>query len=260
MIQAVTTPAQQAEFVRRIAGKPYFAATMGTCCALFGAHPASGWQFYLLPGQAALTLRGGTATLCGVLPTGEAGEEAVEELQGFLSFMGADRLLSEGTPPVPWQPAEALLVWELPQGRQLPMPPAPPPELRRTDHPSMQPVSRLVFPDSLEEQEEFYAVACTALAHGLGRCRALLEGEAPVCTVGCYAMSETEAYMSAGVTDPIWRGRGLAGWLIVGLANDLAVARTVRFTSAPALEPFYRRLGFVCCGTIQQSKRKWEQR
>ena len=89
MIQAVTTPAQQAEFVRRIAGKPYFAATMGTCCALFGAHPASGWQFYLLPGQAALTLRGGTATLCGVLPAGEAGEEAVEELQGRLRCCGS---------------------------------------------------------------------------------------------------------------------------------------------------------------------------
>ena len=95
MIQAVTTPAQQAEFIRRIAGKPYFAATMGTHCALFSAHPASGWQFYLLPGQAALALRGGTATLCGALPAGEAGEEAVEELQGFLCFMGADRLLRE---------------------------------------------------------------------------------------------------------------------------------------------------------------------
>lgn len=259
MIQAVTTPAQQAEFARRIAGKPYFAATMGTHCALFGAHPASGWQFYLLPGQAALTLRGGTATLCGALPFGEAGGEAAEELQGFLSFMGADRLLSEGTPPVPWQPAEPLLVWELPQSRRLPLPPAPPPELMLTDCPSMQPVSRLVFPDSREEAEQFYATACTALAHGIGTCRALLEGAATVCTVGCYEQSETEAYLSAGVTDPVWRGRGLAGWLIVGLANDLAEARTVRFTSVPALEAFYRRLGFLRCGTIQQSKREWEQ-
>lgn len=260
MIQAVTTPAQQAEFARRIAGKPYFAATMGTHCALFGAHPASGWQFYLLPGQAALTLRGGTATLCGALPSGEAGGEAAEELQGFLSFMGADRLLSEGTPPVPWQPAEPLLVWELPRGRQLPLPAAPPPELTLTDCPSMQPVSRLVFPDSREEAEQFYATACTALAHGIGTCRALLEGAVPVCTVGCYEQSETEAYLSAGVTDPVWRGRGLAGWLIVGLANDLAAVRTVRFTSVPALEAFYRRLGFLRCGTIQQSKREWEQR
>lgn len=260
MIQAVTTPAQQAEFTRRIAGKPYFAATMGTHCALFSAHPASGWQFYLLPGQAALALRGGTATLCGALPAGAAGGEAVEELQGFLCFMGADRLLSEGTPPIPWQPAETLLLWELPQGKRLPLPPAPPPELIFTDCPSMQPVSRLVFPDSGDEQEQFYTTACTALAHGIGTCRALLSGQTPVCTVGCYEQSETEAYMSAGVTDPAWRGRGLAGWLIVGLANELAAARTARFTSVPALEGFYRRLGFWCCGTIQQSKREWEER
>ncbi len=57
---------------------------MGTQCALFGSHPASGWQFYLLPGTGVLSLRGGTANLCGALPPGEAGEEAAEELQGFL--------------------------------------------------------------------------------------------------------------------------------------------------------------------------------
>ena len=51
MIQSVTTPAQWAEFLRRIAGKPYFEAVLGTHLALFGAHPASGWVFYLLPGQ-----------------------------------------------------------------------------------------------------------------------------------------------------------------------------------------------------------------
>ena len=55
MIQAVATPAHRAEFLRRIAGKPYFAATMGTRCTLFGAHPASGWRFYLLPGTLTIT-------------------------------------------------------------------------------------------------------------------------------------------------------------------------------------------------------------
>ena len=52
MIQAITTPQQQAEYRWRIAGKPYFESVLGTHLALFGAHPASGWMFYLLPGTA----------------------------------------------------------------------------------------------------------------------------------------------------------------------------------------------------------------
>ena len=49
----------------------------------------------------------------------------------------------------------------------------------------MLPISRLVFPDSDAEADEFYSTACTALAHGVGNCRALLHGRKPVCTVGC---------------------------------------------------------------------------
>ncbi len=259
MIQSVSTPEYRAEFARRIRNKPYFEATMGTHCALFGEHPASGWSFYLLPGTAALALRGGTATLCGQLPAGEAGEEAAEELQGFLRFIQVDRLLSEQHPLEGWQPAESLLLWELPQGNALPLPAAPPAELQLNKQPAMLPVSRLVFPDSEAEQEQFYSLACTAVAHGIGCCRVLMYHHTPVCTVGCYEQSNGEAYMAAGVTAPEWRGRGLAGWLIVQLANELAAKRTVRFASAPALQPFYTRLGFLQSGTIQQYTREWEK-
>lgn len=257
MIRTLTTPGDRQEFDRRIGGRPYFEATMGTHCALFGAHPASGWQFCLLPGQAALALRGGTAALCGALPTGEAGAEAREELAGFLRFLGVDRLVA-GTPPdLPgWAEAEPLQLRELPRGGRLPLPPAPPPELRLTAHPPMQPVSRLIFPHSPAEQEAFYSLACTALAHGIGTCRALLAGQDPVCTVGCYEQSREEAYLSAGVTAPDWQGRGLASWLIADLANELAAARTVRFACAPALGPFYDRLGFARAGTLLQFTRK----
>lgn len=258
MIQSVNSPAYRAEFARRIRNKPYFEATMGTHCALFGAHPASGWNFYLLPGTAALALRGGTATLCGHLPAGEAGEEAAEELQGFLHFLRVDRLLSEQQTLAGWRLAEPLLLWELPRGAALPLPAAPPSELQYSEQPSMLPVSRLVFPDSEAEQETFYSLACTAIAHGIGCCRALLDHGTPVCTVGCYEQSDGEAYMAAGVTAPAWRGRGLAGWLIVRLANELAVERIVRFASAPALRMFYTRLGFRLAGTIQQFTREWE--
>ena len=90
MITSATTPAQQAEFARRIAGKPYFAAVMGTALTLFGQKPGSGWSFYLLPGGA-LALRGGTATLCGALPDADT----AEELQSFLQFVCTDRVLTE---------------------------------------------------------------------------------------------------------------------------------------------------------------------
>lgn len=245
MIQAVTTPAQGAEYAGRLAGKPYFESVLGTRLALFGAHPAVGWRFYLPPGTAALCVHGGTAALCGALPSADAREE----LADFLRFAGADTLLCEQTPPPGWRAAAPLTVWELPRGHALPQPPALA-GLTLTKNPPMQPVARLAFADA-DEQDNFYAEACAAIAHGLGTCRALLDDAgAPVCTVGCYAQSTTESWMSAGVTAPAWRGRGLAGSLIVGLANELAADRTVRFACEPALDGFYRRLGFIQTGII----------
>ena len=73
MIQSASTSALRAEYLRRLADKPYFAANLGTHLNLFGRHPASGWAFYLLPGSAVLELRGGSAVLCGELPGGDAG-------------------------------------------------------------------------------------------------------------------------------------------------------------------------------------------
>ena len=106
MIQSVSTPELQTEFLRRIAHKPYFESTLGTHLHLFGNHPASGWAFYLLPGSAVLELRGGSAVLCGALRGGEAGEDAREELTGFLRFLHADTLRTEHPLTLPgWQPA-----------------------------------------------------------------------------------------------------------------------------------------------------------
>ena len=41
-------------------------------------------------------------------------------------------------------------------------------------------------------------------------------------TVGAYAMANGEAYMAMGETLPELRGRGIGGWLIPYLANELA--------------------------------------
>ena len=156
-----------------------------------------------------------------------------------------------------WRPAAPLTLWELPKGRALPLPPAPPAELVPDKAPSMLPVSRLVFAESDAEADEFYSAACTALAHGVGTCRALLHNGRPVCTVGCYEQSDTESYMAAGVTDPAWQGRGLARYLIVGLANELTAERAVRFACFPALCGFYAQLGFLQIGKIQHYTTDW---
>lgn len=258
MIQSVSTAEDKTEYLLRLSGKPYFEAVLGTHLHLFGNHPASGWAFYLLPGSAVLELRGGSAVLCGALPGGEAGEDAREELTGFLRFLHADTLRTEHPLTLPgWQPAAPLTLWELPKGRALPLPPAPPAELVPDKAPSMLPVSRLVFAESDAEADEFYSAACTALAHGVGTCRALLHNGRPVCTVGCYEQSDTESYMAAGVTDPAWQGRGLARYLIVGLANELTAERAVRFACFPALCGFYAQLGFLQIGKIQHYTTDW---
>ncbi len=260
MIQAVTTPGQQEEYRRRIHGKPYFEAVLGTHLALFGAHPASGWMFYLLPGTAVLELRGGSGALCGDLPDDA---DTREELQGFLQFLHVDRLRCEHPLPAAygctWQPDIPLTLWKLPRGSTLPLPKSPADDWQLTldTTPSMLPISRLVFAENEAEADEFYSTACTALAHGVGQCRALLYGGKPVCTVGCYEQSAAEAYMAAGVTAPDWRGRGLAGWLIVSLGNELATEKDVCFLCWPHLCHFYQQLKFIQTGIIQQYTTDW---
>ena len=138
----------------------------------------------------------------------------------------------------------------------LPLPPAPPAALMLTEQPAMLPVSRLAFADKAQA-DGFYSAACTAMAHGIGCCHALLQDGAPVCTVGCFSQSKTESYMSAGVTAPAWRGRGLAGWLIVRMANELAQQRDAVFACEQALNGWYRSLGFRQNGIIQQYITDW---
>ena len=210
MIQSASTPELQTEFLRRIAHKPYFESTLGTHLHLFGNHPASGWAFYLLPGSAVLELRGGSAVLCGALPGGEAGEDAREELTGFLRFLHADTLRTEHPLTLPgWQPAAPLTLWELPKGRTLPLPPAPRPELVPDKAPSMLPVSRLVFAESDAEADEFYSAACTALAHGAGHLPRAAAQRQTRLHGGLLRAERYRELHGRGVTDP--RGRA-GGW------------------------------------------------
>lgn len=250
MITAVTNPQQAAEFGRRIAQKPYFDAAMGTSLALFGGKPGSGWLFYLLPGNAALAARGGTANICGTLPD-DAGE-SMGELADFLQFLGIDCAICEQMPPAGWREEKILHRFTLPAHTRLCLPPAP--ELAQgltlARTPRLGPVAALLFPEDKEEREQFYSNACTAIAHGYGRCLALQRRDgAVVSTVGCYAVSAAEAYLSAGETAEAWRGQGLGGWLIATMANEQADAgRDATFLCEKNRCRFYQRLGFTPSG------------
>ena len=207
MIQSVSTAEHKTEYLRRLSGKPYFEAALGTHLRLFGQHRPAGGPSICCPAQRCWSCAA-AVPWSAVRCRGSAGEDAREELAGFLRFLCADRLRTEQPLALAgWQPAAPLTLWELPQGSALPLPPAYPAELVRDTAPSMLPVSRLVFAENDAEADEFYSTACTALAHGVGVCHALLQDGCPVCTVGCYEQSDTESYMAAGVTDPVWRGR-----------------------------------------------------
>ena len=211
MIQSVSTAEDKTEYLRRLSGKPYFEAVLGTHLHLFGNHPASGWAFYLLPGSAVLELRGGSAVLCGALPGGEAGEDAREELTGFLRFLHADTLRTEHPLTLPgWRPAAPLTLWELPKGRALPLPPAPPggacPGQSAVDAAGQPPC----LAESDAEADEFYSAACTALGPvgwaPAARCCTTADLSA---RVGCYEQSDTESYMAGGRDRPrVARARG----------------------------------------------------
>lgn len=258
VITRVTTPAQKAAFAAAICGKPHFGAVMGTDLALWADNPGAPVQLYLAYG-AALTVGGRRAQLCGDLPDRDAWQQLVD----FLRFCGVERLLC-AKPCLPHcQPGERLNLYELPMGARLPAPPLPPlvadGTLVLSTTPPMGAVAALLFPGTGQgaqaDRDYFYSVACTAINHGIGCCRALLRGGVPVTTVGCYEKAGGQAYMAAGVTAQELRGQGLGGWLIASLANELAAAgNRVAFLCADNRCHFYERLGFTHSGALYNTE------
>ena len=238
MIQAVTTPAHKQAFATAIQGAPYFRAVMGRDLALWADNPGAPVRLFTLPG-AALTLNGSTAQLCGT-------PQDWEELLSFLQFAGIAHLIAEKTPLLPAAAEEQLFLYSMPPQDRLPM---------AQEHqgymlnrsPSVLRLATQLFPQEPERQDCYYSETCTALAHGFARVLALQDAAGrPVSTVGAYAMANGEAYMAMGETLPELRGRGIGGWLIPYLANELAgEGWTVTFLCAAERCRFYERLGFV---------------
>ena len=169
-----------------------------------------------------------------------------EELLSFLQFAGITHLIAEETPLLPAAAGEPLFLYSMPPQDRLPL---------AQEHqgymlnrsPSVLRLATQLFPQEPERQDCYYSETCTALAHGFARVLALQDAAGrPVSTVGAYAMANGEAYMAMGETLPELRGRGIGGWLIPYLANELAgEGWTVTFLCAAERCRFYERLGFV---------------
>ena len=175
MIQAVTTPQQQAEYCRRIAGKPYFASVLGTHLRIVRRAP--GQRVDVLPAAR----HGGAGTArrqrrcCAVAcPTARThARNCRASCDSCTSTACGANTRWPAAYGNTWQSGKPLTLWTLPQGRALPLPKPPARKwgLTLDTAPSMLPISRLVFSESDAEADEFYSTACTALAHGYGTCR-----------------------------------------------------------------------------------------
>lgn len=248
MISAAAAPAQKRDVRRRIAPFPALRAMLGQDLALWDGNPGAPVRFFVLDG-AALALYGENAWLCG----SPVSPEAWEELRDFLRFVGVRRLRCTAAAPAGWQEETSLCCCALPQKRPLPL--ATPPAGTRLDRqPPVGEVADFLFAEDRTRRDDFYAATCPALARGLARLWALRgpAGEM-LSTVGAYALWEGEAYMAMGQTLAGQRGRGLGGWLIPALANELAAEGwQPTFLCKPKRRRFYERLGFLCKGEYKQ--------
>lgn len=244
-IRLLRSAADKAAFTAAIAGRPVYRALLGRDFRLWADNPGAPTRLYWLP-QAALALSGRSAQLCGAV-------EDWEELILFLRFAGVERLMADRPAPLPLR--RTLHLFGLEAGERLPLGDRPA-GLVLDKAPSVGAVAELAFPgaENAARRDAFYSETCTAVAHGLARVWALRTADgALVSMVGAYAMADGEAYLATGETVPGQRGRGIGGWLIPALANDLAAEGwQITLLCADNRRRFYTRLGFRAMGTYDQ--------
>ena len=253
MICAVNSAQTRRRFAAALADPRAAGVTcqLGAMEAVFGPLSGSGWQFYTSgEGETpfALGVRGQTALL--------AGPADAEELAGFLGFLGVCRLRAAGMAPEGWTLRRRYSRMLLPVGEQLPRRELPAAFVLQ-EHPAVSQVTEFLCQgESLSRDQQtrdcFYSETCTLVNHG----RALLlaarsrTGEIAA-TAGAYAIWNKTAYLAGVETRQDARGNGLAGALVTGLANQLAEQGIlVELLCLPALEEFYRRLGFIKQGEV----------
>lgn len=218
--------------------------------AAFHALPGSGWSFYTNGEQEspfALAVQGSHALLVGLADT--------EELDSFLTFLGVQRLKTDGIVPQGWN------VQERPR-RFVFTPDMPHFHRERSASvildmmPSMAEVAAFfqqgeTFAQASQDVlDAFYSEACTLRNHGLAQIWALRKQGKLVATAGAYAIWNNTAYLAGVETCAEERKQGYAGSLVAALTEHfIKQGIGVELLCKPGSEGFYRALGFTEQGT-----------
>ncbi len=236
---AALNPKNSSRFAALVRTDPFLGCQMEVDARLFG-HCDHLMRFFVCE-QGALEIKGDTAYLAGAADG--------EELAGMLAFAGVRRIVTAGSLPLGWRENGRLAAMEYRPGSPLPLPAgisidtAPPP----ADLLQVVACEGITGPGA----DNFYSEVCTKRNHGRGQFWLARQGDTPVATAGCYALTHTRAYLAGGVTLPEYRRRGIGSGLCAALAAELAATgRTVGLVCRPEREPFYQKMGFVRQGWL----------
>lgn len=222
-------------FLRLAGADPFLGPQLEVDARLFGH--CDGLMRFFVCEEGALEIKGDTALL--------AGRADGAELAGMLAFAGVRRIVTAGELPMGWRENGRLAAMEYCPGS--PLPPLPPGISVDTAAP-VSDLLRVVACEGITGPgaDNFYSEVCTKRNHGLGQFWLARQGDIPVATAGCYALTAARAYLAGVVTLPEYRRRGIGGGLCAALAADLAAGgRTVGLLCRPEREPFYQKLGFA---------------
>ena len=230
----------QSGFAALLAQDPVIGGQIATaldCCGEKGERCG----FYRIDTSAALLVQGGGALLCGRLTAPQR-----EELAAFLRFAGV-RGVTGRIPALPGWRGQPITEMLLMPGGSPPVPPLPEGVRLCTDPPLWPLREGGLLPDTVDP-DGWYAGACARRARGLAEIWTLEQAGRTVAAAGLYSLRGAPfgGYLSGVFTLPEERGRGYASVLTAALAAGRRVP--VRLLCDPALEGFYRRLGFAAAG------------
>lgn len=236
---AALNPQNSPRFVSLVRTDPFLGCQMEVDAQLFG-HCDHLMRFFVCE-QGALEIKGDTAYLAGAADG--------EELAGMLAFAGVRRIVTAGDLPMGWRENGRLAAMEYRPGSPLPLPAG----ISIDTAPPAADLLRVVACEGINGPgaDNFYSEVCTKRNHGRGQFWLARQGDIPVATAGCYALTDTRAYLGGVVTLPQYRRQGIGGGLCAALAAHLAAAgRTVGLLCRPEREPFYQKMGFVRQGWL----------
>lgn len=194
---------------------------------------AKGCAFYRVDDTGALLVQGASALLCGA-----AGDTA--ELEAFLAACGAKSFLSERVFLDGWRALPRLLMGrraERADGQETPPLPAgceTRPDLWALAHSGLIGAEPDAYYADVRRKVNAKRAAVWAVRGADG---------AYIATAGVYALTGTDAYLSAVATRADMRGRGLASALVDGLCAALA-PRRIYLLCATGMRAFYEKRGF----------------